>query len=65
MADELFVLEVDHNDVAMRHGDHKTTSIRRPYDLLIRDLLLLSEEFLINVHEVADNREQVIVICTS
>lgn len=57
VADELFVLEVDHNVVAVRHGEHKTTSIRSPYDLLIRDLLLLFEELLINVHEDAGNRE--------
>lgn len=43
VADEFFVLEVNHDIVPVRHGDHKTTSVWRPYDLLIRDLLLLSE----------------------
>lgn len=57
VADELFVLEVNNDDVAVRHGDHKTTSVWCFYDLLIRDLLLLSEELLINVCENADDRE--------
>ena len=57
MANELFILKVNHDVVPMRHGDDETASVRCPYDLLIRDLLLLPEELIIHVREDADDRE--------
>lgn len=56
VADELLVLEVNHQMVSMRHGDHQTPSVRRPHDLLIRDVLLLSEVDSIHVYEDTDDR---------
>ena len=57
MADELLVLEVNHDIVPVRHGDHKATSVGCPHYCLIWDLLLLSEELLINVFEDAGDRK--------
>lgn len=57
MPDAFFILEVNHDVVPVRHGDDETTSVRRPYDLLIGELLLLSEEVLVNVAEDAGDRE--------
>ncbi len=56
VADEFLVLEVNHQTVSMRHGDHHAPSIWRPHDLLIRDLLLLFEEASIDVQEDTDDR---------
>lgn len=49
VTNELLVLKVDHQTVSMRHGDRQTPSVRRPDDLLIRDLLLIFEEAFIYV----------------
>lgn len=57
VTDEFFVLKVNRDGVTMRHGEHQATSIRCPYNLLIRDLLRLSEELLINVCEDAEDRQ--------
>lgn len=57
MTNVFFILEVNHNVVPLRHVDKKTTSVWRLYDFLIRDLLLLSEELLINVLEDADDSQ--------
>lgn len=58
MANKIFILEVNHNNVPLRHGDHKTTSIRRLYDLLIGDMVrLLFEELIIHVCEDANDRK--------
>lgn len=42
----------------MWHGDHQTSSVRRGHDRLIRDLLLLCEEVVIDVQEDADDGEE-------
>lgn len=67
MANEVFVLEVNHNNVPVRHGDHKSTSIRCPDDLLIGELLLAVEELSIDVCEDADDRARryFVAICIS
>ena len=57
VADELLVLEVNHDIVPVGHGDHKTTSVRCPHHRLIWDLLVLFEELLIYVCEDADDRK--------
>lgn len=54
MADELFVLEMNHQAVSVRHGEHHATSVRRPHKRLIGDLLLLSEKVFVHVHEDTD-----------
>ena len=57
VADECLVLEVNHQTVSIRHGDHQTPSIRRPHNPLIWDLLLLLEKVFIKVQEGTDDRE--------
>lgn len=58
MADELPVLEVNHQAVPMRQGDHHTPSVRRPHERLIRDLLLLCEQVLIHVQKDTNDRDK-------
>lgn len=57
MADEVFVLEVNVDEVPVRHGDDETTSVRCPYDLLLRDVMLPSEELLIHICKDANDKE--------
>jgi len=53
VTDERLVLEVNYDDVPVGHGDHQATSVRRPDDLLIGDVLLLYEVLFVDVREDA------------
>lgn len=56
VTDEILVLEMDHQVIPVRHGDHQATSIRGIHQPLVSDLLLLPEQFLINVFEDTEDR---------